>query len=199
MNDTTTSSATTPDGLSAWNQRRHGTTHPNVSRPLTSARVVRHGDGSIDVHGDNGTSRLISATSDTPLRQAVSQVLDSVSDVEQTDRPAAPVIPAGSQVTVTIGRNVGTSPLDTLLWSAFQTDVSNRVGVALGATLVFGPFIGTGEWEGVTEESAVLVFISGPAIPVRAIDTQLKDIAGWYGQDAIAWTYGPNLLAQRPE
>jgi hypothetical protein len=111
--------------------------------------------------------------------------------------PPTPVdfVPAGSQVTVTIGRNVLRKPLGGANWAAFQSDVKDRLSALLIPSAVFGPFIGRGEWEGVSEESSVLILLSQYTTDRRNIDSILAGLAETYGQDAIAWSYGPNLLA----
>lgn len=67
---------------------------------------------------------------------------------------------------------------------------------------VYGPFQGTGEWEGVPEDSITYtVTTSHPTIlsDSDVADTfgrLLGDIGQLYGQDAIAWSYGPAMLAR---
>jgi hypothetical protein len=110
-------------------------------------------------------------------------------------------VPVGSQLTITIGRNqataLGTAPMAEGPWAGFKSLVSLVVVNHLAPTLDFGWFTGEGQWEGVTEESAIRVIVTGKAIAPDRLDLLLGVIADTYGQDAIAWSYGPNLLANR--
>lgn len=193
---------TTPDGFDAWQARRHGNTHPNTPRKLTSARVVRMPNGGINVHGDNGTSRILAPSADTPLTRAARAVLNSVSDTPAEDSPTRPdnVIPPGSLITITVGRNTPNgAPLSEPAWNEFVRSAYTRVSWSLGgASKVFGPFYGSGEWEGVTEESATVTILAGPETRghVSVINDVLSDLAESYAQDAVAWSYGPSMLAR---
>lgn len=131
-------------------------------------------------------------------------------------------------ITVTIGRNVPFDsslrlhsmtadtgeqvPMRRNLWADFQLEVKNLLRVLPGddtdgMATVFGPFGGTGEWEGVPEESVTFTALTThpdfrPAGngeltgPVEAFGDILSSIAHHYGQDAIAWSHGPALLAK---
>lgn len=104
-------------------------------------------------------------------------------------------VPPGSQVTVTIGRNIGDTPMHRLYWEGFQDTVASAVRDLLRPTLTFGPFTGDGEWDGVTETSSVLIAVTSYPASVDAVEARLAGIAADYDQDAIAWSFGPNLLA----
>jgi hypothetical protein len=111
-------------------------------------------------------------------------------------------VPVGSQVTITIGRNVGDVPMDDAEWSHFKALVDLAVPGNLAPSLDLGWFTGHGEWTDsdghrVVEESAVRILISGKAVSPTHWTACLSIIADVYGQDAIAWSYGPNLLATR--
>lgn len=194
---------TTPDGLNEWTARRHGAGHPNTPRPLTSATVKRVPDGGINVHGDNGTSRILSGDADTPLARAARAVLNAVSDAPVEDAPAAPsnTVPPGSLITITIGRNTPSgAPLSDVSWRRFVRLTYTQVTALLGGeSKVFGPFYGSGEWDGVPEESATVTILVGPDATggrVSAITGVLADLADDYAQDAVAWSYGPSILAR---
>jgi hypothetical protein len=105
-------------------------------------------------------------------------------------------IPAGSQVTVTIGRNgdnLRGMPLGE--WHDFQSIVTGVLRDQLTPTAEFGPFEGSGVWEGVVEDSAVLIVLAGRPGSVVTLANALTRVAREFGQDAIAWTFGPNLLS----
>lgn len=106
-------------------------------------------------------------------------------------------IPPGSLLTVTIGRNVGNRPLWSHEWREFQSAVSDAVTDLLHPSASFGPFHGTGEWEGVSEDSAVFTFLTAYPAGVKAVDERLAQLADMYGQDAIAWSFGTARLATR--
>lgn len=111
-------------------------------------------------------------------------------------------VPVGSQLTVTIGRNIGTRPMYRRTWEDFQDTVVGAIVDLTHPAHSFGPFTGDSTWtddDGFTvrEESAVFTAVTGYPGAVDAIELQLSRIADAYGQDAIAWTYGPNLLARR--
>ena len=105
-------------------------------------------------------------------------------------------VPIGSQVTVTIGRN--TTDGNTLWrfeWEQFILDAKAALADQVEPTAVFGPFKGEGVWEGEREESAVWILIAGRHASISHIDEALGKVADIYGQDAIAWSFGPNFLA----
>lgn len=113
--------------------------------------------------------------------------------------PAGPWVRAGNQVTVTIGRNVNDKPLTQNDWELFQAAVKNRLSALLKPDLVFGPFTGTGEWEGIEEESSVLILIARYTARAADVNRILEPLAYDYQQDCIAWSYGPNHLAAASE
>ena len=106
-------------------------------------------------------------------------------------------VPVGSQVTVTIGRN--TTRGKTLFrfeWEQFILDVKAALADQVEPTATFGPFTGEGVWEGEREESAVWILIAGRHASISHIDEVLAKVAAIYEQEAIAWSFGPNLLAK---
>lgn len=104
-------------------------------------------------------------------------------------------VPPGSQVTVTVGRNVGATPMPEDEWQGLQASVRTAVADYFEPAMTFGPFVGTGEWEGIVEESAVEIFVTKYPGSVKGFESRLSTLAEIYGQDAIAWSFGPNLLA----
>jgi hypothetical protein len=81
-------------------------------------------------------------------------------------------------------------------WATFVADVADHVGALIIPQATFGPFYGSGEWEGVTEESAVLSFIVGYTVRIEDLESVLANLCDLYSQDAIAWTSGPGNLAR---
>jgi len=112
-------------------------------------------------------------------------------------RPTATFVPSGSQLTVTIGRNVGSTPMSDTEWDYFIRTVQGIIVDHFAPSLTFGPFYGTGEWQGVTEESAVITAVTHYPGSTEQFGTRLADIARTFGQDAIAWSFGPSMLAER--
>lgn len=110
-------------------------------------------------------------------------------------RPKLTLVPAGSQVTVTIGRNVGDIPLRATYWLEFQEQARQLLRDHFRPTLELGPFYGEGEWGGVTEESAAFIVVTHYPGSVQRFGEALSALAQSFQQDAIAWSFGPNLLS----
>lgn len=106
-------------------------------------------------------------------------------------------VPVGSLVTVSIGRNVGDTPMAEGAWAEFISEVSLYVGGITRATARYGPFLGTGEWNGVAEDTATLTFITGRPVAPSDLGDILSALSRLFNQDAIAWSYGPAFLALR--
>lgn len=107
-------------------------------------------------------------------------------------------IPVGSLVTVTIGRNFADDPMTAMIaseWARFQTSITDLFHLLGGQT--FGPFAGMGEWNGVVEDSAVITNVTSRPLDLDGFEIILRAIAAEFGQDAIAWSYGPARLATR--
>ncbi len=119
--------------------------------------------------------------------------------------PVGPWVRAESDILhVTIGRNVGTNTRhDDGSWSDFQLAVVGNLSALLKPVSVFGPFLGSGSWtdaetgELVTEESAHFSIIPGYTAKVSDVESILSDLAARFGQDAIAFSFGPARLAHR--
>lgn len=91
--------------------------------------------------------------------------------------------------TVTIGRNVGTTPMSDTDWRDAQTDIHQALRYVLGRTPSIESHYGTGTWDGVTEESVKVTALSEHGITDEAIAilrARLRVIAARYSQDAIA-------------
>lgn len=87
-------------------------------------------------------------------------------------------------VTVTIGRNDGPAtrearsavPMSPEVWDAFQIDVRATLDV------VYGTGTGTGEWDGIAEDTFLAVGLVSDLDRVKA---RLAQLAADYRQDAI--------------
>jgi hypothetical protein len=105
-------------------------------------------------------------------------------------------VDAGSTVVVTIGRNIGSEPLADPIWDEFTNQIHTLARTLLDPKLLF-VYEGTGEWEGVTEQSRAFHFVQTSRATDRAtLRSALVTIAENFGQDAIAFTTGPSLLAR---
>lgn len=100
-------------------------------------------------------------------------------------------------VTVTIGRNVGTSPLSPESWNEFVSQTREAVKVATDELWAVAPY--RGSWDGVSEDSAVFY---GPLKDgdqdwyLRALRTQLANLATYYRQEAIGLSVGVSELVE---
>lgn len=99
-------------------------------------------------------------------------------------------------VTISIGRNIGSVPMDTATWRAFVKDVNSALDWAKSVVHVRGAK-SIGEWNGVAEESRTWVAdILSAKLPLVA--WRMSDLCELYGQDAIALTWGKtNLVTAR--
>lgn len=95
--------------------------------------------------------------------------------------------------TVTIGRNRGTSPMSEDEWREFRDLTELSLAGALEPQHLF-IYDGTGEWEGVAEDSACFLVLSEHDHDLGPL---LAMLAEAFGQDAIGWTSGPAHLATR--
>lgn len=95
-------------------------------------------------------------------------------------------------ITISIGRNVGDTPMTRAAWDNFHADIVATITVPDSDVYVPGAH-SVGEWEGVPEESRTYV-ASVPEEYVPAIRTRLAHLAHAYRQDAIALTVGVGTL-----
>ena len=98
---------------------------------------------------------------------------------------------------VTIGRNVGETPMSDSDWEAFISDVTE----ALAYHMIEGDDIleihrGQGSWGGVVEDSAKVTLMSEESINVERLKIRLLRLAVANGQDAIALTIGQSELIE---
>jgi hypothetical protein len=90
--------------------------------------------------------------------------------------------------TICLGRNVGNDPMDDARWESFVDEVLLLIHKHGGE--VFTVAYGGGSWDGVSEESAVIVF--GAAEDGFA--SELSILATAYDQDAVGLLAGESSL-----
>lgn len=92
-------------------------------------------------------------------------------------------------VYVSIGRNIGASPMPQERWTAFQDDVWDTL---IGLGTVFTVAEGDGVYEGQVERSAVAVAeIDKADLPI--LRDRLAHLAARYGQECIALAVVPQV------
>ena len=90
---------------------------------------------------------------------------------------------------ITIGRNVGLEPMPDGTWTQFIDEVSALITRCGGVVYIAG--YGSGEWDGVAEESAVITF---EGVEADDLTDGLVFLAAMYEQDAIALLTGVTVL-----
>jgi hypothetical protein len=122
-----------------------------------------------------------------------------------------------TQIVLTIGRNVGDTPLPHADWVAYRDGIARILGEFVEAA-PYGGFvtvngnIGQGAYEGVPEDNCVFVaLLNNPSVDEIAEDDipglvqrqafrsyifehDLAHFAHGFGQETVAFTYGPNVL-----
>lgn len=98
---------------------------------------------------------------------------------------------AGYTVVVTIGRNVGSTPLGLFKWINFQRDI-NVVMQAYGGMMVQAPDLVGGSsqrgiWGRVTEEASAFVALFDAAPHWEKLVDDLRNTGTAYGQEAIGY------------
>lgn len=102
-------------------------------------------------------------------------------------------------ITVTIGRNVGETPMSDASWAEYRSDVAALLDDL--ATFVVNPTFefhnGYGEWHGVAEDSHKATLMSTHEFDQSDISwlrRSLSHLCRKYEQDAIALTVGTSVL-----
>ena len=102
------------------------------------------------------------------------------------------------QVTVTIGRNVGDSPMAEDRWCDFRASIDDALmdSFKIDSLESIESHNGTGEWQGVREDSlkASVLFDSLDALGVQQLRERLAIIRDEFEQDAIALCIGDSEL-----
>jgi hypothetical protein len=109
-------------------------------------------------------------------------------------RPTETLVNAGELVTVSIGRNTPDGELHLELWQEFIGGA--LLAVAQNTVEPFGPFRGTGYWEGKPEDAAVITGVVRYPFNEATLTERLTTLAARYGQEAIAWSHGENIHAR---
>ncbi len=81
------------------------------------------------------------------------------------------------QITITIGRNVGSRPMTPNQWNTFKSEVEGMF------TQLYVNVSSIGEWGGVKEESQV--YVGECECGVEYLELKLAMLASMYEQDAI--------------
>ena len=93
-------------------------------------------------------------------------------------------------ITVTIGRNIGSSPMDSKKWWNFQ---HSTLKICEIGKVYFAGSSDNGKWEGITEDNFNVVF-SVVAGNIPQVKDELTKLKVEYEQDAIALTTGVTVL-----
>ena len=93
-------------------------------------------------------------------------------------------------ITVTVGRNIGNTPMDTAAWKSFQEEVNIAVRYTVGDVYFAG--VGEGWSEDWGREDAYTVIAEPPLYSdIRdKLHAELARIGRFYGQEAVAVTEG---------
>lgn len=100
------------------------------------------------------------------------------------------MVSAMRNATISIGRNVGSTPMHTDDWNSFRLDI---LSVLPTAPIFCGS--GLGFYEGVKEESFTVI-VDAERVDLDYLRACLQAFACQYGQECIALTVGePELVA----
>lgn len=98
-------------------------------------------------------------------------------------------------VAISFGRNIGNAPMPEREWRKFRRDVDNTLTETVGAPDTH--HYGTGVWNGVKEESAIVTVFEPREEYVPLLVNRLSELANRYDQDAIAVTTGNVVFAEK--
>lgn len=98
---------------------------------------------------------------------------------------------------VSIGRNIGDTPMDTPEWLGFQGEIYENLESTVGAPDV--SLVGNGgSWNDVPEETAVFI-VFNPELDepwVQLLKDYLSSTASFYHQECIALTIGDTAFVE---
>lgn len=97
-------------------------------------------------------------------------------------------------MTVSIGRNIGATPMSDHLWHSFTSDVLRNIRSNTGAIYFVG--FGEGIYEGTTEESFTVVSSNPSDSALCAIRVSLSLLAHAYRQDSVALSIGATEIVK---
>ena len=93
---------------------------------------------------------------------------------------------------ISIGRNVKDTPLPDAQWQRFIFEVQSAIDLAGGT--IYATAYGRGEWQGVSEDNAVVTFGDVPEHVIPELRLHLGWLAEDHSQDAIALLTGESVL-----
>lgn len=99
-------------------------------------------------------------------------------------------------ITVTIGRNVGSTPMNRKKWSNFIDCVQEVFAAITPDPSWIELHLGSGTWEGVTEDSAKVTLLIGDLNQddLDYLRVNLRRLARMFKQDAIALVVAESQL-----
>lgn len=105
-------------------------------------------------------------------------------------------------VTVTIGRNIGETPMRKREFDTFQSAALAILSLHTTGQTWIETHIGQGTWlneahDVIQEESAKITILGVESKDMAAIQLALSVLADTYEQDAIALSFGESVLVQR--
>ena len=93
---------------------------------------------------------------------------------------------------VTIGRNIGSTPMSNDEWSQFKVSIDVACRATIGIPMVIsGP---GGQWHGESEESAVFIVFEPNMKWAETLKNHLRKDCVSFQQDAIALAFGDSEL-----
>lgn len=96
---------------------------------------------------------------------------------------------------VALGRNVGDAPMDDVTWSMFVADVVETVRLSERVGQPDTRAFGTSSFEGVEEETCVLVWFDKNTIH-QGTEDALGGMAKFYGQKSIAYSLSKTFFTE---
>ena len=103
----------------------------------------------------------------------------------------APEILPGNTLTISVGRNVGSTPMSDDDWLTFRSVVSFAIGATVGRHDTIHS--GTGIWNGVPEDSTIWTLFT-PRPYLSKLVEELAEVARAFDQDTIAVTIGQPIV-----
>lgn len=94
---------------------------------------------------------------------------------------------------ITIGRNIGDTPMEDARWQAFQERVWRHMADTIGEPqlVLAGP---GGEWNGMPEDCAVFMILDPLEPLIPSLRRSLAQCAHDFGQEAVALAIGRSEL-----
>lgn len=106
-----------------------------------------------------------------------------------------------TMVTVTIGRNVGTEPMDSAEWEAFKSEVASALVVRVVGEVIHAATYTSDKPTKYTHHDGTVIREEGAALVLVAdgfdradLDDALGEIAACYGQESVGVAVGESAL-----